>query len=362
MHHDRPMEGLTTRVARPPSLSTLVVVDEQTQIGGARRSAVEIGHANGLSVDAVGRLAIVVTEAATNIVRHAGHGVMVFRALPSESNTTIEVLALDKGPGIADVARAMRDGFSTLGTAGHGLGSMRRLTETFAMYSQPGAGTALVARIGERAQSSERPPHTASLDEHLGVVCVPLRGENECGDAWRVVVKGHLVSVLLVDGLGHGPEAAATAAIATTLFSRIATEPPEKALLAMSEAMRGSRGAALSMAVIDLAARQTRFSGVGNVDGRVIALGGTEHLMPQNGIVGHTMPAVRSMNVPWPVGALLVMHSDGITTRWRPDAYPGLMTTHPALVAGVIYRDFGRDRDDATILVLGDHPLTETIR
>src|SRR3954470_3766042 len=107
------MEGVTARVARPSSLSTLVVVDEQTQIGGARRSAVEIGHANGLSADAVGRLAIVVTEAATNIIRHAGHGVMVFRALPSETNTTIEVLALDKGPGIADVARAMRDGFST---------------------------------------------------------------------------------------------------------------------------------------------------------------------------------------------------------------------------------------------------------
>jgi serine phosphatase RsbU (regulator of sigma subunit) len=219
-----------------------------------------------------------------------------------------------------------------------------------------------VVRIGERAQSSERTPRAPSLDEQLGVVCVPLRGENECGDAWRVVVKGHLVSVLLVDGLGHGPEAAATAAIATTLFPRIVTEPLEKALLAMSEAMRGSRGAALSMAVIDLAARETRFGGVGNVDGRVIALGGAEHLTPQNGIVGHTMPTVRSVSVPWPVGALLVMHSDGITTRWRPDAYPGLMTAHPALVAGVLYRDFGRERDDATILVLGDRPPTERIR
>jgi anti-sigma regulatory factor (Ser/Thr protein kinase) len=354
--------GLTTRVARTPRLSTLVIVDEQTQIGGARRAAVEIGHANGLSADAVGRLAIVVTEAATNIIRHAGHGIMVFRAVPSGHKAIVEVLALDKGPGISDVARAMRDGFSTSGTAGNGLGSMRRLAEMFAIYSQPGAGTALVARIGERAQSSERTPQSPSLDDHLAVVCVPLRGENESGDAWRIVVTGPLVSVLLVDGLGHGPEAAATAAIATTLFPRVATEPPEKALLAISEAMRGSRGAALSMSVIDRATRQTRFAGVGNVDSRVIALGGTEHLIPQNGIVGHTMPMARSVSVPWPVGALLVMHSDGITTRWRPDAYPGLMTAHPALVAGVIYRDFGRDRDDATILVLGDHPLTERIR
>ena len=359
MRHYRAMESLTARAALPPSPSTLLIIDEQTQIGAARRCAVELGHGHSLSADAVGRLAIAVTEAATNIIRHAGRGVVVLRPLLSESNPAIEVLALDKGPGIPDVARAMRDGFSTSGTAGHGLGGMQRLAELFEIYSQPDTGTALVVRIGNRPRSSERTPRPASRDDRVGVVCVPLRGETECGDAWRIVVGRQLVSVLLVDGLGHGPDAAATAAIATNMFRHIANEPPEAALCAMSEAMRGSRGAALSVAVIDHAARSTRFSGVGNVDGRVIALGGTEHLTPQNGIVGHTMPTVRSVNVPWPVGARLVMHSDGITTRWRLDAYPGLITAHPALIAGVIYRDFGRDRDDATVLVLGDGATME---
>jgi anti-sigma regulatory factor (Ser/Thr protein kinase) len=325
------MESLTARVALPPSLSTLLIIDEQTQIGAARRSAIELGHTHGLSEDAVGRLAIAVTEAATNIIRHAGRGVMVLRALLSESNPAIEVLALDNGPGIPDVARAMRDGFSTSGTAGHGLGGMQRLADVFEIYSRPEKGTALVARVGNRPRSSERTPHPASLDDRLGVVCVPLRGESECGDAWRIAIGRQRLSVLLVDGLGHGPDAAAAAAIATNMFGRVASEPPEEAFLAMSEAMRGSRGAALSVAVIDQAARLTRFSGVGNVDGRVIAPAGTEHLTPQNGIVGHNMPTVRSVNVPWPVGARLVMHSDGIATPWRLDAYPGLMTAHPAL-------------------------------
>jgi anti-sigma regulatory factor (Ser/Thr protein kinase) len=359
VRHYREMESLTARVALPPSPSTLLIIDEQTQIGAARRCAVELGRSHSLSADAVGRLAIAVTEAATNIIRHAGRGVMVLRALLSESNPAIEVLALDKGPGIPDVARAMRDGFSTSGTAGHGLGGMQRLADVFAIYSQPDKGTALVARIGNRPRSSERAPHPVSLDDRLGVVCVPLRGETECGDAWRIVVGRQRVSVLLVDGLGHGPEAAATAAIAAEMFRRVASEAPEAALLALSEAMRGSRGAALSVAVIDQAARVTRFSGVGNVDGRVIALAGTEHLTPQNGIVGHTMPAARCVNVFWPVGARLVMHSDGITTRWRLDAYPGLIAAHPALVAGVIYRDFGRERDDCTVLVLADGPAME---
>jgi hypothetical protein len=48
------------------------------------------------------------------------------------------------------------------------------------------------------------------------------------------------------------------------------------------------------------------------------------------------------------------MHSDGISARWRLEAYEGLADAHPALIAGIIYRDFGRPRDDATVLVLTD--------
>src|SRR5207237_8906466 len=116
---------------------------------------------------------------------------------------------------------------------------IRRLAGLVQIYSQPDTRTALVVRIGNRPPSSEGTAHVASLDDRVGVVCVPLRGETECGDAWRIVVGRQLVSVLLVDGLGHGPEAAATAAVATNMFRRIASEPPEAACLAMSEAIGG---------------------------------------------------------------------------------------------------------------------------
>lgn len=353
------MESLTARVAAPLGPSVLLVIDEQTQIGAARRCAVELGHTHKLSADAVGRLAIAVTEAATNIIRHAGRGVLVLRTLNAESNPAVEMLALDKGPGISDVTRAMRDGFSTSGTAGHGLGGIRRLADVFEIYSQRDKGTALVARIGDRPRSLAGAGHVASLDDRVGVVCLPMRGETDCGDAWRIVAGRQRISVLLVDGLGHGPEAAAAANIATTMFRRLASDPPEAMLLAMSDAMRNSRGAAVSIVVIDEAARLARFSGVGNVEASVLAAGGTKHLIPQNGIVGHTMPVLRSTTVPWPAGARLVMHSDGIWARWRLDTHPSLMTAHPALVAGVIYRDFGRDKDDATALVLSDRGAEE---
>ena len=353
------MESVARRVAPAPPSSKLLVIDEQTQIGAARRCAVELGHSSALSPDAVGRLAIGVTEAATNIIRHAERGVIVLRALNSERNPAIEILALDNGPGIADVARAMRDGFSTSGTAGNGLGAIRRLADVFEIYSQPDHGTALLARISDRPSVPGHGQRVASLEDRVGVVSVPLRGEVACGDAWRIAVGPHRTSVLVVDGLGHGPEAAAAAQIATTMFPRLAGDSPEAILMTMSHAMRESRGAAVSVVVLDDAAHLARFGGVGNVDGRILASSQTEHLVPQNGIIGHTLPVLRSTTASWVGGALLVMHSDGISARWRPDAYPGLITSHPALIAGVIYRDFGRPRDDATVLVLRERDTEE---
>ena len=342
-------------------VSTLVVVDDQSEIGAARRAAMALGSAHGLDSDARGRLAIVVTEAATNIVRHAGGGFIVLRALGTdgESAMAIEMLALDKGPGMSSVERAMSDGYSTAGTAGVGLGAMQRLANYFEVYSQRDAGTAVMARVCD----AHAPARTAdSLDDVLGAVCVPLRGESACGDAWRVAVGPRRVSVMVVDGLGHGHGAAAAAATAVSLFPAVDHLPAVTALARFDATARGTRGMALSFVSIDEVTRCVEFGGVGNVDGRVVPDETTKgaHLVPQNGIVGHTMPNVRPINALWPVGARLIMHSDGVSARWRIDAYPGLMKAHPSLLAGVIFRDFARERDDATVIVLADrHPHEE---
>lgn len=338
--------------AAPTSMR--LCIDEQSQIGAARRSAVALGHTQGLGEDAIGRLAIVVTEAATNIIRHATHGYVVLRALVNGTVPGVEVLALDSGPGIPDVLRAMRDGFSTGGTAGQGLGGIQRLADTFDIYSQRGHGTVVLARIADAQRPGHQPDRGESLDDRLGVVCVPVQRESECGDAWRVIAAPGRLAVMVVDGLGHGRGAAEVANLATAAYPSVAGSPPEEALAGIDRALRGSRGAALSLVVIGEAARQARFSGVGNVDGRVLNDGSAAHLVPQNGIVGHAMPTLRATTVAWPAGARLVMHSDGVSARWRADAYPGLANAHPALLAGVLYRDFGRERDDVTVLVLDD--------
>jgi anti-sigma regulatory factor (Ser/Thr protein kinase) len=334
--------------------SIRVDVDEQTQIGGARRAAVALAQAQRLASDTIGRLAIIATEAATNIVRHAGRGYVVMRGFTNQDGAGVELLALDKGPGIPDVTRAMRAGYSTIGTAGQGLGGIARLADVFDIHSQRGMGTAVLARVGDRASRATRKASAMSAADDVGVVCVPLHGEIECGDAWQVNIDRNRIMVLVVDGLGHGPEAATAATAAMTTFSKSAAATPEAMLVAFGAALRDTRGAAASIVAIHRARRQMQFSGVGNVDGRVLSNGATQHLIPQNGIVGHGMPTPRATDATWPPGSRLVMHSDGIIPRWRLDAYETGAASHPALLAGLIYRDFARDRDDATVLVLRD--------
>lgn len=351
------MESIAEHGKPAVGTSMLLRISEQSQIGAARRSAVALAHAQPLGSDAVGRLAIVVTEAATNIVRHGGNGVIILRALIAGSSPAIEMLALDKGPGIPNLGLAMRDGFSTSGTSGQGLGGMQRLSEVFEVHSRIGAGTVILARVGEGSRLSSRTAPRPSPDDRVGVVCIPMRGETECGDAWRIMVGRNRTAVLLADGLGHGREAAEAAAAATAAFAKMSGGPPDTALTALDLALHGTRGAAVSIAVIDETERLIHFSGAGNVVGRVLTPDRTtEHLVPQNGIVGHQMPSSRLADVPFPRGARLVLHSDGVSARWRMNAYPELVTAHPALLAGVLYRDFSQERDDATVLVVGDGP------
>jgi Anti-sigma regulatory factor (Ser/Thr protein kinase) len=344
------MEG----VIAPPAVagsSTRLDVEEASQVGAARRHASAMALAQGLDSDAVGRLAIVVTEAATNIVRHGGGGFVLLRALHQSGGPVIEVLALDKGAGIPNVDRAMSDGYSSSGTAGQGLGAVRRLSEVFAIHSQRGVGTALLARVGARRHPAIQPPRDPVLDDRLGAVCVAMRGEHACGDRWEIATAREGITLMLVDGLGHGPDAALASASAAHAFERCADAAHDSMLSTLDAAMRETRGAAISVAEISDGAEAITFTGVGNVEGRVFGGPSTQYLVPQNGIVGHGMPVLRSTQATWPVGGLMVMHTDGIAARWRLDAYEGALTLHPALLAGMLYRDCARDRDDASVLV-----------
>ena len=316
----------------------------------------EMGRAHGLDADALERLRVVVTETALNIVRHAGTGQIILRPVGEQSSGSIEMLAVDKGRGIGDMTRVMRDEGAPAGVAGRdgGLAAVRRLADLFDIYSQVGRGTAVVAHVRTRDGDDDARYDESVTGGCIGVVCRASDGEEECGDAWAVDVTAGCMTALLVDGLGHGPEAAVAALAAISVFRDAPADAPELILGSMHAALHDTRGAALSVTLVDRVRGTARFCGVGNVDGRVTTPDSNRHLIPQSGIVGHTMPHAVAAEVPWPADARLVMNSDGISSRWQAENYPGLLARHPALLAGVLFRDCARKRDDATVLVLRD--------
>jgi anti-sigma regulatory factor (Ser/Thr protein kinase) len=101
-----------------------ILVQEESQPGAARREAARIASLEGMAEIDVGRVSVVVTEAAKNVVKHGKGGEVLIRGARDNGNAVVEMLALDKGQGMNDVVGCMRDGYSTAGTPGTGMGAM----------------------------------------------------------------------------------------------------------------------------------------------------------------------------------------------------------------------------------------------
>jgi anti-sigma regulatory factor (Ser/Thr protein kinase) len=310
------------------------------QTGEARRAAASLAGAAGLSDTAAGKLAIVVTECANNLWKHAGGGEVVMT--PIESG--VEVLSLDRGPGMADVERCFQDGYSTAGSSGTGLGAVRRLSSEIDVYTVQGKGTALLARVVNPGA------RRASVYDVCGI-SVPMRGETLCGDDFAFRERGGSTEVLVVDGLGHGPIAADCASAAIQSFLESDSDSPPELLREAHGALRTTRGAAVAIARLDPARGELQYCGIGNIAAFIWRYGGARHLLSHPGIVGHDVRNVRELTYPLEENILVLLYSDGISSHWSLDAYVGLPTRDPALIAGVIYRDYQRGRDDATVVV-----------
>ncbi|QRN96701.1 SpoIIE family protein phosphatase [Archangium violaceum] len=322
--------------------STAIAVTESSQAGHARRTASALAARLGFDEETQGKVAIVVSEAAKNLVAHAREGLILLRTLHSGPHVGVEMLALDKGPGMADVDRCLRDGYSTAGTGGAGLGAMRRMASVFDIHSVPGVGTAVLAQLW-----AGKPPPASGME--VGVVCVPKVGEEVCGDSWAVDRKDGRFLFLVSDGLGHGPEAARASRAAVVSFLEQGPNELVELLRGMHQELHSTRGAAVAIAALDGA--RLDFTGVGNISAAVVSPGGIQRMVSMNGTLGHQSHRMQQFSYTWSPGASLVMCSDGLATQWRLDGYPGLLSRHPSLVAGVLYRDFARGRDDATVLV-----------
>ncbi len=325
---------------------SLFLLDERSQVGNARRAATEQAETLGFDSEQAGKVGLAVTECASNVLKHAGTGRLLLGPIHSHGIDGIEIIALDKGPGIADVPASLRDGHSTSGTLGGGLGALSRMSQGFEIFTQPGRGTAVRLELWAKPVPDRTPPI------ELGGICIPMRGETVCGDAWAVEAWRDQLAVLVADGLGHGISANEAARAATDTFAANPRSEPHDIIKACHASLAVTRGAAVAVARIVSSAERGSFAGVGNIVCRVEASPAHRHLVSYNGTVGHTLRKLQEFAFPWPVGSLLVLHSDGLGTQWDLSTYPGLASRHPALIAAVLYRDYDRGRDDVTVVVI----------
>jgi anti-sigma regulatory factor (Ser/Thr protein kinase) len=323
----------------------IIAVADPSQVAVARRAAAEIATERGFDKDQVGRVALVATEIATNLLKHATHGELIIERYDDVSGTGIELLGLDKGDGIADVARAMRDGFSTTGTPGNGLGVMRRQTDQFEVFSRAGTGTAVLARIAGTEVKAEG---TALI----GAVVAPYPGETACGDAWAFGLPGGKPTLLLVDGSGHGLLAQAAATVAVETFRARLRENLTVLVEDIHRALAPTRGAAVAVVQLDRALSLVRFVGVGNISAAIAIGSETRRMVSHNGTAGHIAPRIREFTYPFTGAGMILLHSDGLSNRWDLAQYPGLSMSHPSLLAGILYRDHRRGRDDASVVAM----------
>jgi anti-sigma regulatory factor (Ser/Thr protein kinase) len=319
-------------------------IDHSSRIGEARRHASQLARQMAWDEVDIGRLALVVTELASNLLRHAYKSRLLVGSRRETSE--IEVLAIDKGPGIPDIARCMGDGFSTGNSPGTGLGAVKRLAEVFDIHSSVPEGTVAVARL-----RSQRAPPARMRAIELGAVALAAPGETACGDGWAACLEGSRAAAVVADGLGHGPDAAVAAQAAIAVFRREPFGDLRAGLEQAHQELRTTRGAAVTVLHLETDEQRIRCAGAGNVTARVVAGDYDRSLLAQHGTIGLQIRRLEETQNDWPAHAVVVLHTDGIEARWTPQLIHPLLGHDPSLIAAILVRDHCRGRDDATVVV-----------
>jgi anti-sigma regulatory factor (Ser/Thr protein kinase) len=319
-------------------------MDDASRVASARRLAMTIAREEGLDPFSIAAAELVATEMATNLLKHALGGEMQMARLSTQGASGVDVLSIDRGPGIVSIEDCLRDGYSGVGTSGTGLGAISRNSRIFDAYSEPGKGTVMLARISGLVEGRMV----------VGSSGRPLAGEDVSGDAWAMRREDGVSVFIVADGLGHGIQASEASAEAISAFRTSQETTPTLLVQRVHRALRGTRGAAVAVASLDHNKSVVRYAGIGNIAGSVVSPAKTQFMISHNGTAGHEATHFQEFLYPFPESSVLIMHSDGLSTSWNLAAYPGLRWRHPAVIAGTLYRDASRQRDDALIVVAKD--------
>jgi anti-sigma regulatory factor (Ser/Thr protein kinase) len=293
---------------------------------------------------------IVISEMITNLNKHTPEGELLVKPVLDYYNRQgIEIISIDNGKGIDNLAEMIKDGKSTAGTLGQGLGAIKRLSDDFDIYTLPGWGTIVLSRIFTPAKTKI----TSRAQIDINTLMLPKTGEELCGDGWKYLKNGTTVKLIALDGLGHGPEAHKASKKAVKEFTVIKDSTPSDTIKILHRRIRDTRGAVGMIVHIDTYLNLIAYAGLGNISAKNINADNIKNLVSYNGIIGHTIPnTIHSNSIPWQPYDTLIIYSDGLKSRWDFMQLPNILQYDGSVIAAALYKDFSRHTDDLLIIVI----------
>ena len=304
------------------------------------------------------KLALVAAEMSSNLMKHAcAKGAIQVWQQPG---SILDIVSLDFGPGVNNLELAQKDGYSATNTLGKGLGSIMRLADEFAIYTQlkrnvkPGNwhGTAILARFHlTHTKPSPDSPDDAPPPYEVSLFARAFDDDRYNGDKVYVQQQGTKLRFLHLDGLGHGEKAKmATSNLDSYVFG--AADP-----LALIEKVdlhlrTTERGAVALAGEIDLAEKSVKIAGVGDMVVHTYQQEKLQSLSFSPGVLGreHRKPSLTRITLA--KKSVLVTVSDGIRRGWNAESFCGLFNQHPQLIAYVLGNIMARMTDDQSICVI----------
>jgi anti-sigma regulatory factor (Ser/Thr protein kinase) len=329
------------------------LIPDRSYASLTKKDITRLAESFALSEAAVGKVNIIVSEMLSNLEKHADNGGELLVKAIGKPIQGIEIISLDHGPGMSEPDRMMEDGVSTYGSAGEGLGAIKRQSDVFDLYSQPQVGTVIVAQVYKNNRTI--PPKRRY---EVGNIMVPKPKEVDCGDGYAVIHHEQGVYLLALDGLGHGTSAQEASQLAVKTYCESPVADSSLALRTIHNSIRRTRGAVGFAASIDVAQNKFSYCGIGNIAGKLFSTESSLGNMPYknvisyNGILGHNVPGnFNNQTLDWNRNKVLIVHSDGLKSRWDLSRYPNLHRHLPTTIAAVLYKDHSRHTDDTLVLV-----------
>ena len=326
----------------------LFKADDRSYFAIVKKEIHALANSAGFSEHKIGQIDIIVAEMVSNLVKHAGGGYLLVKLVEENNLQGIEIISVDSGKGMVDVTRMVVDGMSTKNTLGQGLGAMKRMSDTFQVYSQKDWGTIILVRVFEEAHPAFRKPPKAEIK----TVLLPKPGEKECGDGFFSVTTSEYIKLFLGDGLGHGAEAAKAVMTAIDAFEKCSENEPVEIIRYINDAVKKTRGLVATVAVFDLKEKKWKVCGVGNISTKILGPTFSKGYMAYNGIVGLNLPrSLNAQEIEYEKGQHVVMCSDGLKSRWDTLKYPAVLRYDLSILSTSIMKDFARNTDDMSVVV-----------